>query len=256
MLDQQLENWQAWGLPCTPTVLRELLAGRSNRSYLLACGEQRWVLRLNTLASDALGINREREARVLALAADAGIAPRVLYNNPQQGVLLSEYIETELWPASAPSSSQRDALLALLQRVHKLSPDLPRYDYLAHGEAYWQRLQALPGGIDAGLCEARQQILPALASFQSACCCNALCHHDLVKSNVLNSRRGLYLIDWEYAGRGCRAYDYAALAAEWSIDSGELPGSGVALSCSLSQASDIYAYLCALWQALRNRLAD
>ena len=34
-----------------------------------------------------------------------------------------------------------------------------------------------------------------------------LCHHDLTPENILETKQGIKIIDWEYSGRGHREFD-------------------------------------------------
>lgn len=247
MLEQQLQQWYNWGLPQRPVIERELGLGRTNRNYLMSVAGRKLVLRLNHQASASLGIDRQREQQVLSQVSAAGIAPQLVYNNPAEGILITEYLHGEHWSADAGTDSLR--LLELMRRIHKLSPKLPRYDYMQQAEAYWQVLQARPRQPEAALLRERQRVLPLLRQFQQNCQCHSLCHHDPVLANIIDANGRLYMIDWEYAGMGCRAFDYAALVVEGGLSPQYLPS--VALCCDISLATEVYNYLGSLWQLLR-----
>ena len=120
---------------------------------------------------------------------------------------------------------------------------------MQQAEAYWQVLLARPRQPDAALVRERQRALPLLMQFQQNCRCHSLCHHDPVLANIIDANGRLYLIDWEYAGMGCRAFDYAALIVEGGLSPQYLPS--VALCCDISLAAEVYTHLCSLWQLVR-----
>ena len=222
-------------------MLQRLPGGRTNVSYLVEASGQRLVLRHNYQASAELGIDRERERKILVAAAAAGIAPQLVYCDDR--VMLAHYIDGEHWHHAAElGAGQAKQLLATIARVHSIRLDLPRYDYLAHAEAYRRQLQAQHGS----LATAHERMLPLLHRFQDECRCHSLCHHDPLAGNVIASANRLYLIDWEYAGMGCRAFDFAALADHW--------GGAITipqLDCDQQLAALVYRHLCRLWEALR-----
>ena len=251
MPEKQLRQWRNWGLQQRPVIERELGLGRTNRSYLISVSGRKLVLRLNHGASASIGVNRQHEAQILSQVCAAGIAPRLYYNNPEQGILITEYLHGEHLPAGAGMESLRQQqLLDLMQRIHQLELPLPRYDYEQQAESYWQALLAKTSHPDADLVQQRQQMLPLLRRFQQSCQCHSLCHHDPVLANIIDANGSLYMIDWEYAGMGCRAFDYAALSVECGLNPQIVASTGVV--CDLGLAVEVYNYLCSLWLLLRS----
>lgn len=241
MFDPCLQDWRSWGLARAPQLLQQLPGGRTNTSYVIEASGQRLVLRCNNGAGTELGIDRDSERKILAAAAAAGIAPQLVYGDDR--VMLTEYIDGDHWHHPADhSAEQEERLLAAMATVHSLSLDLPRYDYLAHAEAYWRRL---PAGRRSSADE-HAHMRRLFRHFQQQCRCHSLCHHDPTAGNIIASAGRLYLIDWEYAGMGCRAFDFAALAEYWG-GSLTVPQ----LDCDQQLATQVYQYLCRLWEALR-----
>ena len=101
LIDQVCTGYQRWtpAPPARPRLERVLPGGHSNRSVELA-GGGRWVLRLAT--STPRGVCREREARIHAAAAAAGLAPEIRFVDPPRGLLVTEYAD----PASEPADMQ------------------------------------------------------------------------------------------------------------------------------------------------------
>ena len=250
MLESTLRSWRSWGFQQRPVIERRLGLGRTNSSYLMRADGRELVLRLNNCASADLGIDRRREQQVLLLVSAAGIAPEVCYNDPDEGILITEYIRGQHWQGGySPGSGQHYRLLALMDRMHGIKPALPRFDYVHQAEAYWQVLAAREAVMDPGLSLERRRMLPLLQEFQDACQCQGLCHHDPVPANIIDADGRLYMIDWEYAGRGCRGFDYAALSAECQLSRQQWQSTCVL--CDQRLAGEAYQYLCLLWQALR-----
>jgi thiamine kinase len=251
VLEQQLHRWRSWDLPQRPVIERKLGLGRTNRNYLMSVAGRELVLRINHGASASMGINRQREQQILSLVSAAGIAPQVYYNNPDEGILITEYLRGEHWPGDeAIDSLRQQHLLELMQRIHELALPLPRFDYMQQAEAYWQALPGQPLQSEAALVQERQRMLPLLRQFQQNCQCHSLCHHDPVLANIIDANGRLYMIDWEYAGMGCRAFDYAALSAETGLSPQIVQSTDV--SCDLGLAAEVYTYLCSLWLLLRS----
>ena len=254
MFEPLLQSWRQWGFQQRPVIERRLGLGRTNSSYLMRADGRELVLRLNNSAGVELGIDRRREQQILLQVSAAGIAPEVCYNNPDEGILITEYIRGQHWQGGCnPGPGQRDRLLQLMDRIHGITPELPRFDYMQQAESYWRALTARGPVNDPDLSFnlnlERQRMLPLLQEFQSTCQCQALCHHDPVPANIIDADGRLYMIDWEYAGSGCRGFDYAALSAECQLSRQQWQSAGV--QCDQRLAGEVYQYLCYLWQALR-----
>ncbi len=234
------QDWPRWGLAQAPRVLQPLPGGRTNRTYLIEASGQRLVLRRNHAAGAGLGIDRESERRILDLVAGAGIAPPLVYSDDQ--TLIMEYVGGEHWHDPGIDTADRLArLLPLMEHVHGLRLDLPRYDYRAHAAGYWRRIPAP----DNELVGEHSHMRPLLEKFQNECRCRALCHHDPTPGNIIASDDRLYLIDWEYAGMGCRAFDFAVLESHWG-GAVDMPP----LDCDPRLALLVYRHLCRLWERL------
>ena len=166
-----LAGWQHWPLGLTepPRVLGELSGGLTNQSLLFEAYGQRFVLRRNALNADALGIDRWREQKILSLVSEAGIAPAVHYCAPDQGVLITAFIDGEHWAAdSVNDPGKHEQLLDVVARVQTLAIDLPTRNYRDYIEAYWRQIAAAEVLLPLDLVEAGKLLLARLDSLQGA----------------------------------------------------------------------------------------
>jgi len=85
LLQQTLSDWQSWTigsgprLTGTPKLIRELTGGRTNKTFLVGLAGFTAVVRINSPISEALGIDRQREAKILGLLNSSGVIPRVYF---------------------------------------------------------------------------------------------------------------------------------------------------------------------------------
>lgn len=212
LLDQALADWRTWpiALTCQPVVSAELAGGQSNQTFLLAAGDTLLVLRIGLADVELLGVDRQREHKILLAAAEAGLAPRPLYHQPDCDLLLTEYldgIKPDLNLLATPK--WQDALARSLNTMRELSIELDPYPYRQQLDSYWQQLMA------AGHPEFEQHYRSAVLALdllQSTNASLALTHHDLSVNNLLLVGDRLMLLDWEYAGNGYRIMDDLALS--------------------------------------------
>jgi len=213
-LEAALGSWRHWSpAPASrPLVVKEMPGGKTNHSWRLEtdCGPA--VLRLNCRHDHLLGIDRQREHRILLAVVAAGIAPELWYNDPAAGFMVCGYIEGRVWCQTDfdnPSSQQR--LLALVDRYSSLSVSLPAFDYLAHLDHYHQQLEESGIALPTELRDKLQRWREPIAAWQRDSWQPRLTHHDLTPANIIENDSGISIIDWEYAALGCADLDRQAL---------------------------------------------
>ena len=194
-----------------PPVIEPVAAGRTNRNFVVQDQARRYFARVG--ADIPLhGISRAAERRCAMLAADAGIAPGVLYATG--GIMVTTYVEGEtLSIASARVPERLSQIAAMLRRLHAIpvQGDLPDFCPVVASHRYLAQLS------DAELPVARPRIatcLTRLPSIPPHC----LVHGDLIPENFILSGGRLLLVDWEYAGNGAAAADLAMVISNFELD--------------------------------------
>lgn len=249
ILDQALNTWQSWTcaqpLAHKPEVMERLDQGLSNYNWRLQSGEQQFVLRLDRLSPQKLGLSRSAEQRALDQAATAGLAPMRVWSNPELGVLISHYIQ-----AQTPPDPGLEDIAGLLRQIHRLPPIKFRLKPMDRARRY---LNALPSTVSlavdfVGAC----QRLGAAPESEYR-----LCHNDLLRANRLWDGQRLLALDWEYAAMGHPLFDLAVICEGDNLDQTQcemliqaycgdqaVPAS---VSDSLEDARIVYRELSRLW---------
>lgn len=251
--DIGLDSWRQWScaLSSRPDIVAQLTGGKTNRSYLLESGDSKMVMRLNAPAEALPGVDRANEALIWQAASNAGLSPCILHFDLQSGLLVSEYVDGESLDELEIDDAVIDQLVSLLSRVHALDVNAPVFDYAAHIEKFWQLIEPRQELNNASLLTRRVEMRECVAEFAALATTVALCHHDPTRANVVGKKNNLYLLDWEYAGRGFAEIDYAALSVEWDIDSAEIVKRVALEPGLLESAKTIYLYICQLWEECR-----
>ena len=212
LLQQTLFDWQQWSIyaegPLTepPELIQELTGGQTNETFLVASGGFKAVIRVNSPISEALGIDRQREAQILKLLAPSGIIPKVFYITDE--VLVSEYIEGEqLTHQSLKNTATMEAVSVALRAIQAVAmPDGVPRNYLQYCRNYLDQL-----GDDCISPEVKQEIETIASAVDSSDWQPVICHHDMVPQNIIENARGVTIIDWEYAALGHPDLDFVRL---------------------------------------------
>jgi thiamine kinase-like enzyme len=205
-----------------------------------------------------IGVDRGWECRVLAVASAAGIAPVIEWCEPRLGVLVARWEEGGALSAEDARHPDMGARVAeLARRVHALAPPrAPRVlhpaDWIQHYRGALNR-QGLAAGAEPLQAEADRH-LGALEALPRAP--GVLCHSDLHPANLVAGKRGLVLLDWEYAHVSEALWDLAG----WACNNDLEREARVALLASylgrpaareeeqrLELLAWLYDYVCWLW---------
>ena len=250
-----LDTWQTWGcrLKSRPVVVNELTGGQTNRSFLLDANGVRLVMRVNAPSEKFPGVDRAREARIWCAASDVGIAPSLVFVDPEERFIITEYVDGQTLNPSQLDDSLTNQLFDLLADVHDLDVDTPALDYALYIRVNWQMIESGLVLHNPDLARQREPMQGLVAEFIAAQPQTGLCHHDPVISNVISADGRLYLLDWEYASRGFVAMDYAVLSVDWGIADAEIVRRTSLRPAELDMARQIYRYICDLWDETRVR---
>ena len=198
-----------------------LRGGITNLNYRVDVGNESFVLRISGDKTELLGINREYECRTQQLAAEAEIAPEVVYFLMPEGYLVTRFIKGRAVPPEElrqPENLQR--LAKILRRVHAL-PEIPGVfdsfqvvrDYAdiarRYNVSFPENFDWLIGKMNAA--ESALKTHPIILR---------PCHNDLLNGNFLLSN-WLYILDWEYARMGDPFFDLANFSNNHELSSEE-----------------------------------
>ena len=183
-------------------VITRLPGGSVNRTYSVCTSAGRFVLRLSPAPDAWLATNRSVEHALHALAADAGLAPRIVHVDPRDRWLITEFVAGPVWTdASFASLECLEALGDALRRLHAIAPPAAgRFDLLQALTAYVRRLGNAPAPEQPAPLQGYLE--QAVSAWQLSGATErrlAVLHHDLHGSNLIDSPSGLVLIDWECA---------------------------------------------------------
>ena len=194
--------------------LRPIEGGLSNRAWRLDAANEAWFVRLGHPGAAVLGVDRASECVLLRAVATAGLAPEVLACEPAARLLVTRFVDGAPWRApDVPVEGNLRRVAGLLRRLHALPvpAGVQSVSYSQQAQRLAAGLPDGPGGSDVPILHDRAaQVLARLDSRRHT---PALCHHDLHHLNLLDDGRRLWLVDWEYGGRGDPLMDLAGFLA-------------------------------------------
>jgi thiamine kinase-like enzyme len=259
--------------------LRSLGAGLLSETYRVARDGVAYTLKLAAKQPPDLGMelgaelgvefgaDSSWEARLLERAAGAGLAPRLVFSDLKDAVLLSCWVEGHSWTgaeATAPANMERIA--DLLRRVHGLAPPLPARTVTplqwmgTYHEALSRRASTSSNPLassDPALRKAALARAQVLLKMPGAV--GVVCHSDLHAMNLIQQGESLILLDWEYAHVTDALWDLAGWCANNDFDAENQRALLTRYLGSAPNSSQwqrfrsllgLYDYVCLLWSQL------
>lgn len=220
-LQKALVDWQSWDVACLgdsgwkapltekPVVIQELLSGKTNRSFLVETTYGQVVVRINAENSRSLGVDRQHEKKIISQIQSIGCVPKTLFISEQ--VLVSEYISGRCWDADdLKNTAQLKKISGLLNKIQeiKLPQKCIQRNYVGYCQNY---IQQLPISVQQSESTFIKELISAAEAIDQAVWKPAINHHDLVPENIIESERGVFLLDWEYAAYGHPGIDFVRL---------------------------------------------
>ena len=183
--------------------IAELTAGLSSALvFKIVVRGNAYLLRIIT-RTDALS-DPTSQYSCMQMAADAGIAPRVLYTNIEDRVSITDFIHAQSFPIAEANSK----MAFLLRQLHSLPPFPPRKMNID----FVQRLAAaniLPENVTNEILQIHKQITEVYPREEQDL---VSCHSDLKPENILFDGTKPWLVDWEAAFLEDRYADLAIVA--------------------------------------------
>ncbi len=197
--------------------LEPLGGGITNLNFKVTDGAQTYVARQGS-DDPRLGISRHNEFLCASLAADAGLAPSLVFKDQDFSViafvpgkpLLLQGHEENLQRCTQTLQKLHSILPANANELQTFCPFQVARNYVADAQAHQLPLP----------CKDSQILLQQVQELQSQISepVTSFCHNDLMPGNLLDTGAHIWVIDWEYAGMGNPLFDLAGLCNNFELD--------------------------------------
>jgi aminoglycoside phosphotransferase (APT) family kinase protein len=202
------------------TTISRITAGFSGAGvHRVDVSDRAFVLKV--AADDQPAATWRRVVEVQRLAAEAGLAPRVVHVDEERRAVVSEFLVDRSFMARCQNPATREAALSLLgrtiRRVHALPipPDAVPADGRAMLRERWSTLEAAHSA-PAFVGDAVRRFLATEVPAPDRA--TVLSHNDVNPTNVLHDGERLLLLDWDAAAPNDPYYDLAVLPLFLRLD--------------------------------------
>ena len=199
--------------------LELLTGGLTNRNYHVTTdGGAQYVARFSAAKSTLLAIDRDAEYHNARLAAECGVGPRVVDFQPDEGVLLVEWIAGRTFDDhDLDNPTQLARVAEICARLHAGPRFVSDFDMFDVQRRYLTIVREsgfrLPEDyLDFEPVTRRiEQVLRASATR------TVPCHNDLLAANIMDDGARLWLIDYEYSGNNDACFELGNIWSEAAL---------------------------------------
>jgi aminoglycoside phosphotransferase (APT) family kinase protein len=235
--------------------VQALAGGTTNATFRVGTSQGVFVVRLHEPYTLDLGVDRRREALLHGVAAQAGLASRILATDPQGRYLVTEFLTGTPWRATDLDDETRLwALAQTLSELHALpAPVATPLDLQGLLERHVAHIAAQNPAVVQDLLPQMARARTVLSRQADAARSACIIHGDLSHANLIGAGQPR-LIDWEYAAVADPLTDLACLLAYYPqllrhgatlLRRCGLPGSVSVLD--LEDLAWVYRFLSNLW---------
>ena len=242
-----------------------VLGGLTNRAFCVRVDGTPHFVSIPGVKSELLAIARADEIHNTAAAAETGIAPRVLVQLPESGVLVTEFLQGRtLTKADMHATEMPERLAAAARRLHSARPFANDFDLFRLTRTYAGILadRRLPPPQEFEALRRRLTEMERATDAHRLPPCP--CSNDLVPENLIDVDGRLWIVDYGYSGNNdpCSELGNACCEAAYNQDEMEALCAGYfgTADTRLLARMHLYAIMSdvawSLWSVIQEHVSD
>lgn len=215
---KKVDEWKGRNVSVQP-----LSGGLTNTNFKVEVDGVLYFVRVPGQSTELLAIDRNNEYHNTKAAAEAGVAPRVLFHLPKYNVMVIEFLNGKTM--SKDSLNEEGMPTRMAQAIKKLNQG-PRFfsdfNMFRLTEYYLNLCNARNIRIPNGYLER----MPTVAQIERVMNVNPLptvpCNNDLLAENYIDDGKQLWLIDYEYSGNNDPTFELGNTCQEMQFSDDQI----------------------------------
>ena len=214
----KIEDWRGKSISIQP-----LSGGLTNSNYRVEVEGTPYFVRVPGESTELLAIDRENEYYNTKAAAEAGVAPKVLYYLPEFCVMVLEFLDGQTMSKDALSVPGMPTRMAqVIKKLHDGSRFLTDFNMFRLTDYYLDVCRERTIPIPDGYLER----MPTVERIEKAMSVHPFqtvpCNNDLLAENYLDDGKQLWLIDYEYSGNNDPTFELGNTCQEMQFNDDQI----------------------------------
>ena len=231
----KIDDWRGKNISILP-----LSGGLTNSNYKVEVEGTPYFVRVPGESTELLAIDRNNEYHNTKAAAEAGVAPQVLYYLPQYCVMVLEFLNGKTMSKDSLNAAGMPTRMAgAIKQLHSAPRFLTDFNMFRLTEYYLNLCKERDIRIPDGYLDR----MPTVKQIEKAMSVRPLdtvpCNNDLLAENYLDDGKQLWLIDYEYSGNNDPTFELGNTCQEMQFSDDQI--SEVCLAYFGTASSDMIA---------------
>jgi thiamine kinase-like enzyme len=210
----KIEDWKGKSIS-----VQQIAGGLTNTNFKVEVGGTLYFVRVPGESTELLAVDRINEYHNSKAAAEANVAPKVLYHLPEYNVMVLEFltgITMSKESLNAPGMPTRMA--KVIKKLHAGPRFFSDFNMFRLTEYYLRLCRDRSIPIPEGYLDR----MPTVAKIEKAMSVNPLatvpCNNDLLAENYIDDGKHLWLIDYEYSGNNDPTFELGNTCQEMQFN--------------------------------------
>jgi len=214
----KIEDWTGRRISIQP-----LSGGLTNSNYRVVVDETPYFIRVPGESTELLAIDRKNEYHNSKAAAEAGVAPPVLYHLTEYDVMVLKFLEGRTMSSDSLNESGMPTRMAQsIRKLHAGPRFFSDFNMFRLTEYYLKICRERKIKVPEGYLER----MPLVAQIEKALSVHLLptvpCNNDLLAENYIDDGKQLWLIDYEYSGNNDPCFELGNTCQEMQFDDAQI----------------------------------
>ena len=214
----KIADWQGKDITIQP-----LSGGLTNTNFRVIVDGTPYFIRVPGESTELLAIDRKNEVYNTKAAAQAGVAPPVLYHLPEYDVMVLQFLEGKTMSKDALNQPGMPTRMAQAIKALHAGPRFYSDFNMFRLTKYYLKLCSersikIPDGYS--------ERLTTVARIEEAMSVHPLptvpCNNDLLAENYIDDGKKLWLIDYEYSGNNDPCFELGNTCQEMEFDEAQI----------------------------------
>ncbi|MEW6028826.1 MAG: phosphotransferase [Chloroflexota bacterium] len=210
----KIQDWEGKKISVQP-----LSGGLTNTNYKVEVDGTPYFVRVPGASTELLAVDRANEVHNSKAAAEAGVAPKVLYHLPEFNVMVLEFLTGKTMSKESLSAPGMPTRMAqAIKKLHGGSRFLLDFNMFRLTEYYLK----ICSDRDIRMPDGYLDRMPTVARIEQAMSVKPLatvpCNNDLLAENYIDDGKQLWLIDYEYSGNNDPTFELGNTCQEMQFN--------------------------------------
>ncbi|MCA2000225.1 MAG: phosphotransferase family protein [Chloroflexi bacterium] len=211
---KKISDWKGKSVSILP-----LSGGLTNTNFKVEVDGVPYFVRVPGASTELLAVDRKNEYYNTKAAAEAGVAPKVLYHLPEYDAMVIEFLNgVTMSKESLNQKGMPTRMAQAIKKLHRGPRFLTDFNMFRLTEYYLDVCKERGIRIPDGYLER----MPIVAQIERAMSVKPLatapCNNDLLAENYIDDGKQLWLIDYEYSGNNDPTFELGNTCQEMQFN--------------------------------------